>query len=240
MMEGTELIKGTISRHAIILDGWDGQESDEIEVKDTMNDNEGLIQKRSVQSFRKRTEELANEDKQTCGTEDKTTNRNKGEKDKEKDTMDGTEELDDDEEQETMEGNKEPIEIHDPEISGYSFFGVGGSKNKNQKDRTNIIKRSSMEAIEKEENGSINEESVEEDDKDDDDQEDKEDNDEEVDDDVGEYYNGTSGSRDTSEPIIVQEKYEYKFVFVTKMLVQSKHGRTQELYSDQRHHHRSE
>ena len=120
-----------------------------IEEKYTMDDNEGLIKKQSVQSFRRRTEELANEDKKTCGTEDKNTNRNKGEKDKEKDTMDGTEELADDEEKETMEGNKEPIEIHDPEISGYSLFGIGGSRNKNQKDRTNIIKRSSMEAIEK-------------------------------------------------------------------------------------------
>ena len=92
-------------------------------------------------------------------------------KHEEKDTMDGTEELDDNEEQETLEGNKETIEIHDPEIGGYSFFCVGGSRNKNQKDRTDIIKRSSMKAIEKEENGSINEESVEEDDKDDDDQE---------------------------------------------------------------------
>ena len=102
-----------------------------------------------------------------------------------------------------------------------------------------------MEAIEKEENGSINKESVEEDDKDDGDQEDEEDINEEVDDDVGEYYN--------AEPIVVQEKYEYKFVFVTKMLgmdvakgkkqimgVQSKYGRTQEYYSYQRHHHRSE
>ena len=85
-------------------------------------------------------------------------------------------------------------------------------------DRTDIIKRSLMEAIEKEENGSIKEESVEEDDKDNDDQEDEEDNNEEVDDDVGEYYNDTSGSRDTSEPIVVQEKYEYKFVFETKTL----------------------
>ena len=111
---------------------------------------------------------MANEDKKTCGTEDKNknTNRNKGEEDEEKDTMDGTEELDDDEKQETMEGEKEPIEIHDPKINGYSFFGVGGSRNKNQKDRTDIINRSTIEAIEKEENGSINEESAVEDDKD--------------------------------------------------------------------------
>ena len=41
----------------------------------------------------------------------------------------------------------------------YSLFGVGGSRNKNQKDRTNIINRVAMAAIEKDGKDSINENS---------------------------------------------------------------------------------
>ena len=63
--------------------------------------------------------------------------------------MNGTKESDDDKEKETMDGNKEPIKKYDPETSGYSLFGIGGNRNKNQKGRTDIITRSSIEAIEK-------------------------------------------------------------------------------------------
>ena len=38
LMEGTGLIKGTISGQAIIIDGWDGWESDDIEEEKTMNE----------------------------------------------------------------------------------------------------------------------------------------------------------------------------------------------------------
>ena len=80
----------------------------------------------------------------------------------EKGTMDGnkgkTEESANDEEKDTMDGNKEPIEAHDttdnPETGGYSLLGVGGNRNENQKDRTDIITGSSIESTEKDENGS--------------------------------------------------------------------------------------
>merc|ERR1712238_519484 len=65
-----------------------------------------------------------------------------------------------------------------------SLFGVGGRRNKNQKERTNIIKRSTMEAIDKEENGDINEESMEEDDKYDKDEEEDDDDNKKVDDEI--------------------------------------------------------
>ena len=128
-----------------------------------------------------------------------------------------------------MDGNKEPIEKYDHETSGLSLFGVGGNKNKIQKDRTDIITRSSIEAIEKEEeNGSdslvtkpvlnINEKSVDEDDKDDNDQEDEVDNNKKVNDVVGDYYNDMPGLRVTTEPIVVHETSEYDFVFSNKML----------------------
>ena len=59
--------------------------------------------------------------------------------------------------------NEVPVE---EKTEPYSLFGVGGSRNENQKDKTDIVNRLTMETIEKDENGSINEESVEEDNKD--------------------------------------------------------------------------
>ena len=135
----------------------------------------------------------------------------------EKDTMDDnkgkTEESADDEEEDTMDGNKETIEAHDttdnPETDGYSSFGVGGNRNENQKDRTNIITGSSIELIEKEEHGraslvtkpvlNILDESS---DDDDDDNEDKDDNDDNIDDD-GVDYSDMLGMQENYEPIIV-------------------------------------
>merc|ERR1712238_563758 len=78
-----------------------------------------------------------------------------------------------------------------------SLFGVGGRRNENQKGRTNIIKRSTMEAIDKEENGDINEESMEEGDKYDKDQEDDDDN-KKVDDEIIGATDVT-GAKDTEE-----------------------------------------
>ena len=57
-MEGIGLIKGTISGQATILDGWDGWESDATDEKNTMD--EELIQKRSIQSYQRRTEDSKN------------------------------------------------------------------------------------------------------------------------------------------------------------------------------------
>ena len=84
MTEATEaknsegLIKGTISGKALFIGGWDGCDSNELVKEDIMDGDE------------EKTEELADDDEKTCDMEDKNTNRNKGGKNKEKDTMDVT------------------------------------------------------------------------------------------------------------------------------------------------------
>ena len=57
------------------------------------------------------------------------------------------------EEENALDGNERKTEeLNDDEIC--SLFGIGGKRKKNQKDRTNIITRSTIKAIEKDENGS--------------------------------------------------------------------------------------
>ena len=64
------IIKGTISGQAIIIDSWNGWDSDELEKEDTMDGNE------------EKTEELADDDKKTCDMEDKNQIKTKEEKTK--------------------------------------------------------------------------------------------------------------------------------------------------------------
>ena len=97
--------------------------------------------------------------------------------------------------------------------------------NENQKDRTDIITRSSIGAIEKEENGSASlvtkpvlnthDESSEDDDND---HEDKDDDNDKVDDDGGDYHNDMPGLQDDYNLFVTQDMYEYNFLFPNEML----------------------
>merc|ERR1712161_154153 len=158
--------KGIKCGQATVIEGWEDWDSEDMGEEDTIDD-EDLIQQLSTQSYQRRMEDVANEDKKTCGTE----NKNKGTEYKNKNNN---------------------IEQQD------SLFGVGGRRNENQKGRTNIIKRSTMEAIDKEENGDINEESMEEGDKYDKDQEEDDDDNKKVDDEIIGATDVT-GANDTEE-----------------------------------------
>ena len=115
------------------------EEESEYEVTDNADDQKSY--------FNDGTEEVTN-----MGTDTGTTNEGVSLKN----NTDGPEE----QAGEKAESNKTSVEEKkEPD----SLFGVGGIRNKNQKDRTDIINRVSMEAIEKDGNDRINEKSVEED-----------------------------------------------------------------------------